>query len=483
MLAVVLLIAAVAPALADHYWYYKLCLDRIIIVDPQLPIREPIIVSEPPKIIVGCKVIDCCPGCPATGPIDWRIRVIGDPIALVKFKFENISTGNLRELKLKGNAKWTKPGELSVGSGEVLLRGIRKGGDGKPITVSPRLELQEGLMAKVLDADQPPERLGDFELTVEQLIGPVVVNEYKIAYTFRWCYPWWWCYPHFPIFTDKIDLNNNDANDDTVVLMDSRRSSGCKNDEILRGDDVIQVGSVLSPGNCPNEIAVFSDDDAMQLITPTAWTNSLGDTQPVDLTPNRLQSQTNVWLSFAGATPRAQAEIFVTDLLYNQNNTGVGFLTNVNYQDVSNNQNAINSIVTNDVNYCSTAWRNILTTSGFYNANQLNVYYVNQALNGRAYSCIFDRNIVIVGTTAQPESLAHEFGHAFSLGHTTNQAGFGNDNIMWGAGIGRTAFTIGQAFRINVNQTSVLNANGTRTGTTRLCPTDCPALSLDSTPK
>lgn len=342
-------------------------------------------------------------------------------------------------------------------------------------------------MAKVLDADQPPEQLGDFEVTVEQLIGQVVVNEYKIAYTLRWCYPWWWCYPHFPTLTDKIDLNNNDASDDTVVMMDSRRSSGCENDEIYRGDDIINVGSVLSPGTCNNEIAVFSDDDAMQLITPTAWTNSLGDTQTVDLTPNRLQPQVTVWLVQPGAQPRAQAEILVSDLLYNLNNTGTGFLTNVNYQTVTNNTQ-INTIT----NTASTVWNTLLCTTvgnisgnpAHFNNNQINVYYVDVAFTG--WWCP-GSNVIAIGTTAQPESLAHEFGHAFSLAHPGALAGFGNDNIMVGGGIGRSTFTIGQAFRINVDPASMLNANGTRTGATRPCPhlfadKDCPAVSFDSPP-
>ena len=123
--------------------------------------------------------------------------------------------------------------------------------------------------------------------------------------------------------------------------------------------------------------------------------------------------------------------------------------------------------------------------SAFFTANQLNVYYVNGAFTG--LNCIADRNIIVIGTTANNQTLAHEFGHAYSLGHTNNLAGFGANNVMVGGGASRTHFSEGQDFRMNVNPTSALNANGVRTGPTRTCPDattsqNCPALALDAAP-
>jgi hypothetical protein len=134
---------------------------------------------------------------------------------------------------------------------------------------------------------------------------------------------------------------------------------------------------------------------------------------------------------------------------------------------------------------CGGTWLNNLQTSNFYQAGRLNVYYVDGAFT--ALNCIYDRNVSVVGTQANNQSLAHEFGHAFSLGHTNNIASIPNTNVMHGGGAGRTNFTEAQCFRCNVNTTSVLNTNGVRTGPTRNCPDGtssdrCPDLALDPSP-
>jgi hypothetical protein len=60
---------------------------------------------------------------------------------------------------------------------------------------------------------------------------------------------------------------------------------------------------------------------------------------------------------------------------------------------------------------------------------------------------------------------------------------------MWSVGIsGRNNFTVGQAFRMNLNPGSALNIFGPRSGPTRNCPDvavdgDCPDITLDATPK
>jgi hypothetical protein len=60
---------------------------------------------------------------------------------------------------------------------------------------------------------------------------------------------------------------------------------------------------------------------------------------------------------------------------------------------------------------------------------------------------------------------------------------------MWSVGIsGRDNFTIGQAFRMNLNPGSALNVFGPRSGPTRNCAdgtidSDCPDITLDATPK
>jgi hypothetical protein len=97
-------------------------------------------------------------------------------------------------------------------------------------------------------------------------------------------------------------------------------------------------------------------------------------------------------------------------------------------------------------------------------------------------------NTILVSTLYKDaETLAHEIGHAFSLGHANLVSGMPATNVMYGTGMGRNSFTEGQCFRVNVNKNSALNLNGVRTGPMRMCadgttsPT-CPPLTLDVDP-
>lgn len=452
------------------FYTYKFCFLDLVLIEERIP-----------PIIVGCEVVDCCPGCPGPPPIDWRIRFTGRPFRSVDLKFENLSLEVMKGVKIKGEAKWMDENTLRVdGGGDVILSGFRADAKGRPPVAHPRIVADEKMMKEAMDAPRAAgdssDELGRVELAVDQLSGAYIVNEYKLAYVIWRCFP-----PPRPF--DKIDLNNNIGNDNAVVFLDARRSAGCVNDEIRRGNDIINVGSVLSNGGCNSEVAVFSDDNAMALVTPVnVWTNPLGDILPVNLAP-LLQAPVAVRLLTAGVLARAQGDIANANFLYNSNNAGIGF--NATFQDLSGNQAAVNLVGTNAGAMCSNVWLNALTTSAFFTPGRLNVYYVNGAFTG--LTCIFNPNIIVVGTTANNQTLAHEFGHSFSLGHTNNLAGFGTNNVMVGGGALRTHFSEGQDFRMNANAGSTLNTNGVRVGPTRNCPdgttsSTCPLLSLDAIP-
>jgi hypothetical protein len=434
---------------------------------------------------VGCETVDCCPGCPGVlDKLQWRIRVEGAPLEAVGLKFARLP---------KDIAAGLEAGGAAVGDGETFTVKNGEGTiDGLPIAIQGRAPVAQ-ISVKVNAAwmqDQAKKGEGGAtadageadsgDIIVEQWLGKVRVNEFKLAYRFPRC-------PGF--LSDKIVLLGNDGGDAASVLMDARRSTGCVLEEERRGAGTIGLGSVLANSGCRSEVAVFSDDDAMKLVeNVTAWTNLLGDTLNVKLSPNRLMAPVSAWIARPSSLGIAGGDLDNANLLYNSNNAGIGFASTIT--DVSSNAAAV-SIINNSDGCVNLA---ALQASGFFTPGRLNVYYIDRAFTG--FNCNANRNIQYVGTTANNQTLAHEFGHAMSLGHTNSTPGFPVNNVMVGGGSARTHFSDGQSFRLNTHCSSTLNANGTRSGPLRNCgstisgnvacpvgtSTHCPPLETDVTP-
>jgi hypothetical protein len=160
-------------------------------------------------------------------------------------------------------------------------------------------------------------------------------------------------------------------------------------------------------------------------------------------------------------------------------NCGIGFQTTaINNATADPDTNAL-------LNATCTQAANLRSQIGF-TAGQLNAYYLDNPGGARGWWC--GNNTIIVGAGADNESLSHEFGHGFSLGHTNGLPGFPATNLMLSGGTGRNNITEGQCFRCNVDDDSTLNTNGVRVGLTRNCPdkttsSTCPASSLNTTTK
>ncbi len=402
---------------------------------------------------VGCEAVDCCPGCPGVlDKLQWRIRVEGAPLEAVGLKFARVP---------KDIAAGLKPGGAAVGDGEIFTVKNGEGTiDGLPIAVKGRAPVAQ-ISVKVNAAwMQDQAKKGSAGATadageadggnviVEQYLGDIRVNEYKLAYRF----------PRCPSGReDRIVLLNNAGGDTASVLMDARRSSGCVLEEERRGSGTIGLGSVLANAGCRSEVAVFSDDDAMRLVEKVnAWTNSLGDTLNVSLTPDRLMAPVSAWIARPSSLAVAGGDLDNANFLYNSNNAGIGFASSIN--DVSANAAAV-SIIENSDGCANLA---ALKASAFFTPGRLNVYYIDRAFTG--FNCNADRNIQYVGTTANNQTLAHEFGHAMGLAHTNGNPDFPVSNVMVGGGSSRTHFSDGQSFRMNAHCGSTLNANGTRAG-------------------
>ncbi|HXN50951.1 MAG TPA: hypothetical protein VN943_03365 [Candidatus Acidoferrum sp.] len=288
---------------------------------------------------------------------------------------------------------------------------------------------------------------------------------------------------------DWVSVPFNPENDSQVVLLDGQRISGCVDDELWRGNHIIDVGDMRASGGCNEEIVVFTKGNAVQLfakLTSGIWTDSLRDFALVNLNSGLLQVPVDVWLLGAGLQTRATADFANADMIYDTSRCGVAF--NPTFKDVSGTPAAAALFGTNINTMQNAAWRAALAGSAFFTTGRINVYYVGSPFSGQSASGFnaspYNSNIIGVDTTAQPETLAHELGHSFTLLHTTGLPGFLPTNLMMTGVTGRNALTEGQCFRVNVNKTSSLNTNLVRGGFIRDCPdgttnSTCPPLSFD----
>ena len=216
---------------------------------------------------------------------------------------------------------------------------------------------------------------------------------------------------------------------------------------------------------------------ARTMPTPsTSWTDGLGDIQAIRLTP-LLEIPVTIWV-MQGPFATTQNKILNVDIpraqtLYSSMKCGLEVPTTnaaVVINDSTNNPRT-SSLIDAD---CSSA-ANLKTDIGFTDG-QLNVYYLDKigGFTGRGESCGATNQIIVSATYSDAESLAHEFGHAFSLVHPTQAdgsalPGISTTNLMISGGTGRDNITTGQCFRINADPLSFVNQF--RPGLpTRVCP-------------
>src|SRR6185295_19052261 len=70
-----------------------------------IPDAVPMQRFETVPIPVGCELVDCCPGCPGAGPIDWRVRFDSKLGTRAELRFEGLSKEQIGKLEISGAAK------------------------------------------------------------------------------------------------------------------------------------------------------------------------------------------------------------------------------------------------------------------------------------------------------------------------------------------------------------------------------------------
>lgn len=462
---------------------------------PELFARQEVVVP------LGCELVDCCPRCPADAPLDLRIRLEGEAVR-----------GAV--LNLRGGRR--DPETLRLEPGDTRLGDVAEPRpEGAPRSASVAIRLEPEAVARWQRASETSPAgatLGTVSLSIEQWLGGVRVNERLMKWPVVSCFQ--------PEPCDRVVQTGNTDGDESVLLLDARRQAGpagCRDDERRRSAETEPVGNLLEADGCRSEVGIFSQGDAAAFVEKVdVWTDACGDVLTVDLEP-LLEAPATVWVAVpaplsllwwgeADTAVVVQEDFKNAAQIYDQNKTGIAFdadLVKVSIgdwkdilavlEDTPVLELLLQAAADEDPTVPVCALPAELEELGFYRKDRLNVYYLPLPFTGMI--CDDDRNVIFVGLVKKPATLAHELSHSFSLlgpgGHTRDLPGFDETNVMWVKdSTPRTHFSLGQAFRHNLDETSTLNVNQVRNGPERRCPAlptspdpdpACPRLEIDWT--
>lgn len=483
-----------SPALAETWdLVFRPCLP------PTVEIPEEVFPQLSP-IPVGCKVIDCCPGCPAGGPIDWQVRLSGDLVQSVELEFENISKEELQNIAIKGSVERIGTNRFRISRGTANLRGLPRPTTQQKAQAVPLMIFDQAIAKKLSEvaatASVPDQQdVSRVEFVLAQRLGQTVVNEFSVLYRIKFC-------PKLPLpGSDRIAFTNHVIGSNVAAIHKGRRGTGCPGLEVQRGINIIDVGDMRSNGPCAAEATVFPYDKAVQLINPvTAWSDSLGDVLTVDLKQDRLQMPVVIYIlrdPLNETIEQAKMDLDRADSLYNTMGCGLGFNFDTLRIEDKRNEAQRGFLLKTSCEFVGGpgVLYSLIGEIG-YDPNALNVYYIQNhdsvpEWKGENCEKFGYPNMVLVSPSSDSETLAHELGHAFSLDHP-NELGIDLlHNIMNSPGENRTSFTKGQCFRCNIDGDSFVVTSGIRAGSgvrgaaeSRPCPNNvtddrCPALATD----
>ena len=441
----------------------------------------------------GCELIDCCPGCPGPGELAKQFEIV------VQIESNYISQITLTSsdqklvsgLKVTGGEMDSKGSIRSTGN-TLRIKGLNPVAREVPV-FALSVNFNQGALKELKSQSDSKHAEGDKDgLPDGDNIGTVRIIQMidKLEFS-SFDYPLllWNCIrepgPRRICAKDTIRLSSNDGADVSLIVHDGKRSA-CFNDGLRSTAAITSVCNVLVRETCNEEITVFSQDDAMTMSVNPGWTNSAGDMRQVNLT-DMITVQLEFWVVggvFANTVAQIVNDLIMANQVYNTSRCGLRFVANFNNATTDPEAAALQ---TADCGQMDSLPAFIGET-----ANRLNVYYVNTARGARGWYCGNGRIIVGV-TNSSNTTLAHEIGHAFTLGHTNgiDQDGvpgldFPGSNIMMGGGVNRTTFSEGQCFRCNVNTNSRVNTFGLRPAgqPTRNCPDNtrnatCIGLEID----
>ena len=173
-----LLFLLAAPPLAGAFNDHLV--DRICIAD----LAASAALQKRKPIPVGCELVDCCPGCPGPGPIEWRVAIDAKFLAGAELRFEGLPPARLKQLKIEGNAK-RQGNRIVLGPGSSRIRGLPFRADA-PAPVGLLRPLPR---KKPAARTMPASSTVTEHVSVRQFLGQFLVNEFDWIFLIRRCGP------------------------------------------------------------------------------------------------------------------------------------------------------------------------------------------------------------------------------------------------------------------------------------------------------
>jgi len=257
------------------------------------------------------------------------------------------------------------------------------------------------------------------------------------------------------------------ASTDAGALVDGQKEGVAVNDATYTTIDLGSFHGALFPvipldnfinADGAHEVIAFTHRRPPALVEEVAWTPGQN---AIDVTfGDELLLDVYVWIvrgPFETVSSVAADASVTTSFIWSDERQGIAF-ESFDIRDATNDPDAGPFLEF----VCAEDAAAIKTLIGHV-PGALNVYYVNTVDFGAGAAttsgvyCRTDR-IIAMGRNTSGHLLAHEFGHAFSLGHTnTDLSHFDTTNVMYNSSSNRRYLTEGQTFRSVFDIDSAIN--------------------------
>jgi hypothetical protein len=229
------------------------------------------------------------------------------------------------------------------------------------------------------------------------------------------------------------------------------------------------LGNAVFDG-CDSEVAVFSRNNAAQLVKPEGrWSSDADEVAYVVAPP--LEIPTSVWVVYADtdfADERAELEQeleHANDILANSR-CGIQIGPVTYYSKTS-------ALADPEQELGCGRIETIFKPQIGFHENRMNVYVVKhlQDDDRAGVACTAESdNVIVLDQGRSDTALVHEYGHGLDLWHTDNMPGVNARNIMAPAnGVERDMLTAGQCYRANFSSDSYINQRRLRNGREKNC--------------